>query len=240
MERRVHGFLRRRVVLIPLALSSFGACSFDYGAAVSDGEAKKPDVVMTDVEYVRVRGGEPQVRFQADTAERYESTNTMRFRGLRFEQYGPKGGKADAVGAAKSAVIDMASGDADLDGGVRVYVPSEDLSIETRVLQWKNESRTVTGGAEDRVAVRKADGTSIDGTGFSADVRSRTWNFAGGGSGTYVDSPKADSGSAASGADAAGRADNGTGEAVAANAGASSPGGTPVPSPPKLRTELSP
>lgn len=167
-------------------LWTVAACSFDYGEPGAKGEGE-PDLVMEDLEYVRVLDGRPVLRFQADRAERYEASRTMQVADLRFEQFAAGTMETDAVGQAASARIDLASGDAFLSGGVRVNVPGEDLAIETAELYWTDGERTLRGREDGPVLLKRSDGTAVSGIGFSADVRRRTWQFSGRVSGTYVE-----------------------------------------------------
>ena len=168
-----------------LLLLLLASCSFDYGNQ-GGGDKNTPDIVMENVEYVRVRSANPQARFQAERAERYEERRIMELRNFSFEQFGSHGEEVNAFGRAGSASVEIDSGDIRLDGGVRIEVESEDLAIETKRLEWKDKPRTLTGGTEDEVNVFQPDGTSFRGVGFSADARRRTWEFSGGVSGTYV------------------------------------------------------
>jgi LPS export ABC transporter protein LptC len=160
------------------------SCSFEYGAQETD--KNQPDIVMENVEYVRVRSADPQARFQAERLERYEERRIIELRNFSFEQFGNRGEDVNAYGRAGSASIEMDSMDMRLDNGVRIDVDSEDLAIETRWLEWKDEARTLTGGAEDAVNIYQEKGTAFTGTGFHADARRRTWEFTGNVSGTYV------------------------------------------------------
>jgi LPS export ABC transporter protein LptC len=165
--------------LLPLA-----ACSFDYGTQGSD--KSQPDIVMENVEYVRVRSADPQARFQAERLERYEERRIIELRNFSFEQFGNRGEDINAYGRAGSASIELDSLDMRLDNGVRIDVDSEDLAIETKWLEWKDEARTLTGGPENEVNIFQEKGTAFTGTGFHADARRRTWEFSGSVSGTYV------------------------------------------------------
>jgi LPS export ABC transporter protein LptC len=168
-----------------LILLLLGSCSFDYG---DTGEAapEQPDIVMRDVEYVRVRGGDPQVRFRAEGAERYENRQTMELRNFSFEQFNPRGTDVSAMGRAGSARVELDSGNIRMDEGVRIDVESEDIIIETRELRWKDKERFLTAGEGDQVEILRSDGTNFLGRGFSADVRNKTWTFSGGIAGTYI------------------------------------------------------
>jgi LPS export ABC transporter protein LptC len=163
----------------------FGACSFDYGASESDA-GDQPDIIMRDVEYVRIRDGDPQVRFQAETAERYEKRQTMELRNFSFEQFSSQGEEINAVGRAGKASVELDSGNIHLDDGVRIVVDSEDITIETGILNWQDKERILSGPEASPVDIQRSDGTSFTGIGFSAQTRERLWGFESGVSGIYV------------------------------------------------------
>ena len=100
-----------RIFVLPYALLSallFAACSFDY-SSVSGSENEKADIVMEDIEYVRVRGGDPLVRFRAEYAERWEERQIMNLREFSFEQMEDRGDNIDAEGRAGAAVVQLES-----------------------------------------------------------------------------------------------------------------------------------
>ena len=166
-------------------LFSLSACTFDYGES-SSSEKELPDLIMENVEYVRVRSADPVARFQAEYAERYEKQRIMKLQNLTFEQYGERGEEVNTVGRAGNASIDIETGDIFMDRGVRVEVESEDIIIETYQLEWKDEQRTLSSGKEDEVNVYRENGTSFTGIGLLADARTRTWVFSGKVGGTYI------------------------------------------------------
>jgi len=61
-------------------------CSFDYGDRGGDDDRNLPDIVMENVEYVRVRSWEIQARFLAERAERFENRQLMELRNFSFVQ----------------------------------------------------------------------------------------------------------------------------------------------------------
>ena len=162
------------------------ACSFDYGAGTGL-ENTRPDIVMENIEYVRVRGGDMLARFQAEHAERWEELQIMELRNFTFEQMEDRGETVNVEGTAKTATVQIDTGDISLSGGVRISIESEDIIINTTELEWKDKEKTIKGGAEDEVDVKRSDGTSFTGKGFSADIRSRTWSFTGEVKGHYVE-----------------------------------------------------
>jgi LPS export ABC transporter protein LptC len=160
------------------------SCSFDYGDA-GGSDKDQPDIVMENVEYVRVRSAELQARFQAELAERYEERRLMQLKNFSFEQFGGDE-EVNAFGRAGSASIEIDSLDMRLDNGVRIDVESEDMALETQWLEWKDKEKLLNGGEEEEVHVYQESGTDFTGIGFHADARRRTWEFLGSVSGTYI------------------------------------------------------
>jgi LPS export ABC transporter protein LptC len=161
------------------------ACTFDYSAGTT-GTGTQPDIVMEDVEYVRVRDGDPIVRFTAEKAERWEEKQTMDLQSFSFEQFENHGDEINAAGSAGTAQVELDSLNIRLRDGVSIAVDSEDITIETVQLDWQDKERLLSGSAGEEVRVHRADGTSFTGRGFSADIRNRTWEFSGEVSGTYI------------------------------------------------------
>jgi LPS export ABC transporter protein LptC len=161
-------------------------CSFDYGDGPVE-DSGLPDVVMNDVQYVRVRDGNPVVRFEAEGAERYESRQTMELKNFSFEQFNTAEEEVSAIGKAGNASVELESGNIHMKNGVRIDVDSEDISIETMILEWQDKERQLSAGTGEPVEIHRSDGTRFTGWGFSADARRRTWIFSGGVQGTYID-----------------------------------------------------
>jgi len=173
------------VIFLTLSLI-FAACTFNYGD--NPGlEKTRPDIVMEDIEYVRVRGGDPLVRFTAEYAERWEDRNTMELKAFTFEQMEDKGETINATGRASTAVVQLGSGNIDLDNGVKISIDSEDIVIYTMKLEWKDKEKILTGGVHEDVDIQRSDGTNFTGRGFSANVRDRTWTFLDEVKGSYVE-----------------------------------------------------
>jgi LPS export ABC transporter protein LptC len=143
---------------------------------------------MGNVEYVRVRDGDPVVRFRAQLAERYENRQTMELQNFSFEQFYAHGDEVNATGRAGSALVELESGNIQLENSIIISVDSEDITIETENLSWEDEKRILAGRDEDTVVdIQRSDGTLFSGRGFTADARSRTWAFNGGVEGIYID-----------------------------------------------------
>ena len=175
------------VVLLSALLSALlFACSFDYNAS-SGAEDERPDIIMENLAYVRVRGGDPQVRFQAEHAERWEDRQLMAIKTFMFEQMEDKGDTVNVAGSAGAAKVQLDSGNVSFSEGVEISVESEDIVIRTEGLEWQDREKLLSAGQEDEVVIERSDGTGFTGRGFSADARNWTWSFSGGVQGTFVE-----------------------------------------------------
>jgi len=160
-------------------------CSFDYTEFEPTGDIL-PDLVMDDVEYIRVKSAEPQARFKADRAERYEKQNLMKLENISFEQFGNTVEEINTAGRIGNAVIETDSGNILMENGVTIEVESEDIVIETALLDWQDEPGMLASGENDEVIVSMKNGTNFIGVGFIADVRRRTWEFKNSVKGEYI------------------------------------------------------
>jgi len=175
----VHGTLCILFFLITLS------CTFDYGESESS-ERELPDLVMVNVEYIRVRSADPIARVQAERVERYEKQGVMKLENFIFEQYGDRGHEINTQGGAGNASVDVNTGDITMTNGVRLEVESEDIVIETNQLDWKDETHILSTGEEDGVDIYRENGTHFIGTGLTANARSRSFEFLGGVGGTFI------------------------------------------------------
>ena len=164
----------------------FSGCSFDYGFGQGDGN-NRPDIVMENIDYVRVRKGDLLARFHAEEAERWEERQVMILRDFSFEQMEDGGDTVNVEGRAGTAEIQIVSGDISFYNGVRFNIESEDIVLRATGIEWKDREKTLTGYHDDDVYIDRSDGTSFSGKGLSADIRSRTWVFTGEVSGIFVE-----------------------------------------------------
>jgi LPS export ABC transporter protein LptC len=161
------------------------SCTFDYGEDQSSGD-DVPNLVMENVEYVRVRSADPLARIKADRVERYEKQNLMKLENLTFEQYGSKGEEINVYGKAGYAHVEINTGDIFLDRNVKLDVASEDIFLETNQLDWKDQPRSISTDENAEVFIYRKNGTRFAGRGLHIDARKKNWEFTGSVSGTYI------------------------------------------------------
>jgi LPS export ABC transporter protein LptC len=172
-------------ILYCMIIFLFTACTFDYGQT-GDGDRDTPDLIMENVEYVRIRSADPVARFTAERAERFEKKGIMRLTNFSFEQYGEKGEEINAFGKAGFASIDIETGDVSMDNGVWIEVESENIIMETKQLDWRDEPRTLSTNPGNEVHIYQESGTSFTGIGLHVDARNRIYEFLGNVSGIFI------------------------------------------------------
>lgn len=165
------------------------ACSFPYDPVVDNDH--EPNLIMENVEYVRMANGNPEIRIIAQEVRQYEAKHTMELDDFTFEQFNaaPAGleriPEINARGKAKAAHLETDTGNAFLRGEINIEVVSEDMTLETEEFSWQNEERIIN--APGTVNITRSDGTTLTGTGFSADVRTRSWEIESGVEGSIVE-----------------------------------------------------
>ena len=142
----------RMMTLLIAALVLGGGCTFDYGNQEEE-ESTLPDIVMEDLDYVRVRSGSVQARFKAERAERYDRRRTMELAGVHFEQYNLATGELDAKGTAGKAEVELANNNITLENGIDLSVESEEITLETEWLAWDDKKRELKGKEDGAVVI---------------------------------------------------------------------------------------
>ncbi len=149
---------------------------------------------MHEFEYVKVENDELRVRLQGERGERWEEEERLAVSQARFAQYGEDPDIPAASGRAGQASVSLKTGNMILSGGVQLYLEEEGTIIETGELQWFDESKVLISPDNSWVLLKDEDGSLLSGRGFGADIRSRSWEFAGEIKGSYIleDSNKED------------------------------------------------
>jgi hypothetical protein len=123
---------------------------------------------------------------QAEVAERYEKRRRMELKNYSFEQYNTTNEEVDAAGSGGFASVELDTSNIHMSNGVEIIVDTEDIRLETERLDWEDDKKFLKGGENNEINVEQSDGSKLNGTGFSADVRAREWFVSYNASGNYV------------------------------------------------------
>jgi LPS export ABC transporter protein LptC len=165
------------------------ACSFNYDTVSEDNES--PDLIMRYAEYVRIENGNPIFKVNADQVRRYEAKHSMELDNFAFDQYNSAPEDYEKIpdinvrGNVNKARIETDTNNLFMSGGVYLEVKSEDITLETGELSWQDQKRLLN--ALGKLSITRSDGTVMEGVGFSADVRKKSWEFESDVAGSIVD-----------------------------------------------------
>ena len=180
--------LKRALVGLVLAVGLVGmSCSLDYGdqTVVEKQPENIPDTVAVGIVHRVNKGGKLSVQLEASRAESFSSTSTTVLSDAHFTEYDDKGAM-DTEGRADHLVFHTDSENAEISGAVQVYSAREKANIRAESLSWENKTRRLTADPDEKVLLKKDDGSFITGSGFLGDFRHRQIVFNGPVEGQYV------------------------------------------------------
>jgi LPS export ABC transporter protein LptC len=163
------------------------SCSVENEAAQSGNttSAGIPDTVAVNLVHRVSQNGRLTLELTAARAETFNDTKQTIMTGARFTEFDDKGAPTTA-GTAGRVVYHSDTENADISGGVRVRSEVEKGVVTADALSWVNKEKRLGAPPEEVVTLRKDDGTSLVGTGFNGDFRTRELVFTGPVKGTYV------------------------------------------------------
>jgi LPS export ABC transporter protein LptC len=168
-----------------LALS----CSFDYGPAPLESDVEQPSAIFTDFVHRVVDKSQLILEVSADRAEAYTKSHRTELTGVTFTQFSSTG-EISANGSADAATVYTDSENAEFRGQVRLESQTEDSVLEAEELTWISDTKTISGGLERIVAIRRGDGAWVRGAGFEADMLRRSFSFQEATEGRLVTTPR--------------------------------------------------
>ncbi len=171
-----------------LAALLLSACSLDYGTPLAeDLGAGVPDTVVFGFSHTVVENGSPRFRLEAERGESYQSLKVLKLSAVRFTEYAADGtGAVNADGESDLATFHTDTESAELSGSVRFHSSGDAVTVQSGYLSWDGEAKQLASRAETVTTLRDDDGTSLSGSGFSADATRRSFRFGNRVDGRYV------------------------------------------------------
>lgn len=164
-----------------------GGCSLDYKSAevAQKLPANVPDTALTDFVSTTMRGDRPYFRVTAQTAETFAKKNETILTDVQFEEF-DKEGKVVADGRANRAVYHTDTQNAELSGDLSLYSAAEKATFKTDYLSWNDHEKRLAGTPDGVVRITKESGSFLEGRGFTATTRTRSFEFEHGVEGRWV------------------------------------------------------
>ncbi|MFP4489912.1 MAG: LPS export ABC transporter periplasmic protein LptC [Spirochaetaceae bacterium] len=179
-------------------------CSFDYrDTRLSESLSEDvPDSILTHYVHTSVRKGTPAFQVAAETSKTFNKKNEALLSEVNFREFDSKE-QTVSEGVADKATVYTQSDNVELSGNIRFTHRPDDFDIAAEYLYWNNEERSLEGGEEQLVSIRRGGGSAISGRGFSSSGAYRRVQFDGEVEGDYTEEEEADgtgsSGSSSSG-----------------------------------------
>lgn len=163
-----------------LSLLYLSACSLDYSGAglVESLDEEIPNTIIFTYESVEIQDGSPVTKIEAEKAEVYDSKEETYLTNVHF--YNFEDDQINNHGKSDYAVLEMKTGDARLTGSIRIDSTEDSSSLSAESLYWTDEDKTLTSDPKDSVLVIDKEGSTLEGRGFSAEIRRKTILFSGG------------------------------------------------------------
>lgn len=188
-----------------LVLFLVTSCSFDYESVNAAPDEEAPSAVFRDFRHTVYMGGAKALSLSAGLAESYDRDGRIVLHDVSFSSYSRGTGELAAEGRAETAVFHSDTQNADFSGSITIRSSLEDASLEAEYLEWKGAEKTLSGGLDRSVSVKRGDGSWLRGAGFIADSRRRSFSFREAVEGAFV-APEGGDVAGASGTDAPGSA----------------------------------
>ncbi len=186
-DRRRRGPIGAAAAAALAAAILVAGCSLDYKEAGTEEQAAEgtPDTVALGLLHKIHKNGRLSMELEATRAETYSTAAKTILTDAHFIEFDDKGAKA-TEGRAHRIVYHTDTENAEISGMVNVHSASEKGEVSAESLAWANKEKRLTAPPDERVTIRKDDGTSISGSGFVGDFRTRQVTFSGPVQGTYV------------------------------------------------------
>lgn len=163
------------LLLSLLLLLTLFSCSFTEADKTREDPAVHPDLSLYNTTYKIGRSDGNPFIIEADLIEIYEKDNRALGTGIAFTRYNDEG-SIDLQGTCDSIDINTRNEDAFLKGNVTLNIEKEGLLVKSSQISWKDATSILDTGDGD-VTVTWENENTIDGTGFTANLRTRVFEL---------------------------------------------------------------
>jgi LPS export ABC transporter protein LptC len=178
--------MRRLIPCAALALLLLAGCSIDYDTAEEEAMSEEiPNTVALDVVHKVHKDGRLSLQMEAARAETFDKKKQTVLTDAHFIEFNNKGETA-TEGTGGKVVFHTDTENAEISDRVHVHSTVEKGEVSAEALSWENKTKILTAEPGARVIMRKDDGTSLSGMGFTGDFRRRQLTFSSSVQGTYV------------------------------------------------------
>lgn len=173
-------------LLYSLGLLILSGCTLDYGPELAETMDDTPNIILYGLTYRSVENGAVVYSMVTESAEEFEENREYRITGANFKEFDYEGNPKNE-GYAGSAKVNQDTKDAQLSNDITIYSIVENTRLSAPNLSWTDKRKILTSPVEDLVRVERKNNSTIEGRGFSMDLKTRTMQFSKNIQGTYRD-----------------------------------------------------
>ncbi len=146
---------------------------------------KTPETILINFKHTIVSEDKGIVVLEAERAEVFSGEKGTFLWGLYLKEYA---GEGDLLteGWAEHAVWYSDSEKASISGSIYIYSYNEQAGILAEELTWEKQGKNLCSDEDELIAIKKDDGSFLQGRGFEANFREKKIHFFKGVKGSYV------------------------------------------------------
>ena len=179
----------------PILLSALllASCKLNYKEAdITETLADEiPNSVLENFSQTVVENGKVSYFLSADYAESYNSRGVTYFDNIGFSEY-TSDGKTGTEGAAEKAIHYSDTDNIVFDGRIILNSESQDFVVKADYLEWNNEKKILKSLDKTYVVIEQGEETKVEGYGFIADAKDKSFTFLEKAYGRFVEDEETD------------------------------------------------
>jgi len=166
-------------------------CHLNYREAMLSKELSEniPNVVLVRFRHTVVKNNSIVAIVEAERGEEYLKKGEIKLEKVRYTEFDEEGKIVDE-GSADSAIYNTKTKDAEIVGNIKIRSEIEKGEIDASRLHWSNDKRLLVGDPNEKVVLKRDDGSFVTGRGFSSDLRLKEIKFSGEVLGRYIGKEK--------------------------------------------------
>lgn len=167
-----------KLLLLVTALFIMG-CTINYNdqSEVIEKSDSIPDSVMKNFNLIQMKNNKPYTQVTSSLTEIYESQNKTVLFDVVFTEYNTISHELSTYGKADMIEYFNDTEDAKLNGNLNFISKKDEIELTGDSLYWNSKEKKIESDINSSILVVKEDGSTIEGYGFSANLRYSTFSF---------------------------------------------------------------
>ncbi|MGL1893757.1 MAG: LPS export ABC transporter periplasmic protein LptC [Spirochaetaceae bacterium] len=169
--------LNKLLVAITVCIIAGCTVNYDDQSQITTKSEDIPDTEMINFKLIQMKKNTPYTEIEASKAQIYNDKNRTTLLNVKFIEYNTDNQTVLTVGKADTIVYYNDTENAKLTGNLNFVSKKDEIKIIGEVLEWNSEEKTIFSDDYSTISVIKDDGSTIEGAGFSANLKKSTYSF---------------------------------------------------------------